>query len=50
MGGKIGRFGQNWAKSGQTLEKDSQPRGLRFDSNKYSESRINLHQSLGTRF
>ena len=35
MGKKFGQFGQNLAKSGQTLEKDSQPRGLRFYTNKY---------------
>jgi hypothetical protein len=32
---KFGPFGQTLAKSGQTLEKDSQPSGLRFHSNKY---------------
>ena len=32
---KFGQFGQNLAKSGQSLEKVSQPRGLRFHSNKY---------------
>jgi hypothetical protein len=31
---KFGQFGQNLAKSGQSLEKVSQPRGLRFHSNK----------------
>ena len=35
VGKKIGQFGQNLAKSGQSLEKVSQPRGLRFHSNKY---------------
>ncbi len=35
MGKKIGQFGQFWGKSGQTLEKFSQPSGLRFHSNKY---------------
>jgi hypothetical protein len=30
IGKKIGQFGQNLAKSGQKLEKVSQPRGLRF--------------------
>jgi hypothetical protein len=34
-GKKIGQFGQNWTKSGQSLEKVSQPRGLRLHSNKY---------------
>jgi hypothetical protein len=34
-GVKIGQFGLNLAKSGQKLEKVSQPRGLRFHSNKY---------------
>ena len=34
-GKKFGQFGQNLAKSGQSLEKVSQPRGLRFHSNKY---------------
>jgi hypothetical protein len=31
---KFGQFGQNFAKSSQTLEKDSQPRGLVFHSKK----------------
>jgi hypothetical protein len=35
VGKKFGQFGQNLAKSGQKLEKVSQPRGLRFHSNKY---------------
>ena len=35
VGKKFGQFGQNLAKSGQSLEKVSQPRGLRFHSNKY---------------
>jgi hypothetical protein len=30
---QIGHFGQNLAKSGQTLGKDSQPRGVLFSSN-----------------
>jgi hypothetical protein len=34
-GEKIGQFGQNLAKNGQKLEKVSQPRGLRFHSNKF---------------
>jgi hypothetical protein len=34
-GEKIGQFGQNLAKSGQSLEKVSQPSGLRFHLNKY---------------
>ena len=34
-GKKIGQFGQNLAKSGQSLEKVSKPRVLRFHSNKY---------------
>jgi hypothetical protein len=33
--GKKGQFGQNSIKSGQILQKDSQPRGLRFNSNEY---------------
>ena len=33
MGKKIGQFGQNLAKSGQSLEKFSQPSLLRFYSN-----------------
>ncbi len=33
--GKFGQFGQNLRKSGQKLEKVSQPRGLSFQSNKY---------------
>jgi hypothetical protein len=35
LGTKIGEFGQNLAKSGQSLEKLSQPRDLRFHLNKY---------------
>ena len=35
MGKKIGQFGKIWEKSGQTLEKVSQPSGLRFHLNKY---------------
>ena len=35
VGKKIGQFGQNLGKSGQSLEKVSQPSGLRFHSNKY---------------
>ena len=35
MGKKIGQFGKIWEKSGQTLEKFSQPWGLRFHSNEY---------------
>jgi hypothetical protein len=35
VGKKFGQFGQNLAKSGQKPEKVSQPRGLRFHSNKY---------------
>jgi hypothetical protein len=35
VGKKFGQFGQNLAKSGQLLEKVSQPSGLRFHSNKY---------------
>ena len=35
VGKNFGQFGQNLAKSGQSLEKVSQPRGLRFHSNKY---------------
>ena len=35
VGNKFGQFGQNLAKSGNTLEKVSQPRGLRLHSNKY---------------
>ena len=35
MGKKFGQFGQNLAKSGQLLEKVSQPSGLRFHLNKY---------------
>jgi hypothetical protein len=34
-GKKFGQFEQNLAKSGQSLENVSQPRGLRFYSNKY---------------
>jgi hypothetical protein len=33
LGKKFGQFWRNWAKSGQTLEKDSQPRGVLFSSN-----------------
>ncbi len=32
---KFGQFGRNLPKSGQSLEKVSQPRVLRFHSNKY---------------
>jgi hypothetical protein len=32
---KLGDLGKIWQKSGQSLEKVSQPRGLRFHSNKY---------------
>ena len=35
MGKEFGQFGKNSPKSGQSLEKVSQPRGLRFHSNKY---------------
>ena len=35
MGKKIGQFGKIWEKSGQTLEKFSQPWGLNFHSNEY---------------
>ena len=40
------------AKSGQRLEKDSKPRGLRFYSNKYDclKKRINLLYLIGARF
>ena len=40
------------AKSGQRLEKDSKPRGLRFYSNKYDflKNRINLLFLIGARF
>jgi hypothetical protein len=34
-GKKFGQFGLNLAKNAQSLEKASQPRGLRFYSNKY---------------
>ena len=34
-GKKFGQFGQNLVKNGQSLEKISQLRGLRFHSNKY---------------
>ena len=34
MGKNFGQFGQKSPKSGQSLEKHSQPRGLRFHSNK----------------
>ena len=34
-GKKFGHFGQNLAKSGQSLEKVSQPRGLSLYSSKY---------------
>jgi hypothetical protein len=33
-GKKFGQFGQNLAKRGQSLEKVSQPKDLRFNSNK----------------
>jgi hypothetical protein len=36
MGKIFGQYGQNLAKSGQSLEKASQPSGLRFHSNKYN--------------
>jgi hypothetical protein len=35
LGTKFGQFGLNLAKYGQSLEKVSQPRGLRFHSNKF---------------
>jgi hypothetical protein len=35
VGKKFGQFGQNLVKSGQKLEKVSQPRVLPFYSNKY---------------
>ena len=35
MGKKCGQVGLNLAKSGQSLEKVSQPSGLRFHLNKY---------------
>jgi hypothetical protein len=34
MGKKFGQFGQNWVKSGQTLENFSQPRDSNIFSNK----------------
>jgi hypothetical protein len=37
---KIDQFGQNLAKCGQKLEKVSQPRGLRFHSNKYDFEKL----------
>ncbi len=36
MGKEFGQFGQNSPKIGQSLEKVSQPSGLRFHSNKYN--------------
>jgi hypothetical protein len=52
MGKKFGQFGQTWEKSGQTLEKFSQPWGLNifFKQISFSKTRINLQQSLGARF
>ena len=38
---QIGHFGQNLAKSGQTLEIVSQPSGLSFQSNKYDFKKLN---------
>jgi hypothetical protein len=35
MGKKFGQFGQTWEKSGQTLEKFSQPWGLNIFSNRF---------------
>ena len=35
MGKKFGQFGQTWEKSGQSLEKVSQPRGLNIFSNRF---------------
>jgi hypothetical protein len=42
----------NLVKSGQKLEKVSQRRGLRFNSNKYgfSKNRMNFQRSIGVRF
>ena len=40
MGKNFGQFGQKSPKSGQSLEKHSQPRGLRFHSNKYDFQKL----------